>query len=115
MILKEAVMDESVKELICELGCALNETVVGSKEIADAVAKIREAGYDVTLVIEATIAIKRSDAEEENREETEDGTDTETSEEVAEQNRLLHEEGVIRFTSGDDKFLRDLRISTEDL
>ena len=60
-------MDERLKELMQELGNAINESLSDSDRIAAAIGEIRRAGYDVFLVLEATIGFNKreeSDAED---------------------------------------------------
>ena len=58
-------MDERLKELMQELGNAINESLSDSERIAQAISDIKQAGYDVFLVLEATIGFnKREDGEE---------------------------------------------------
>lgn len=42
-----------------DLGAAINDTLSNSEKISEAIAKIRAAGYDVFLVLEATIGFNR--------------------------------------------------------
>ena len=53
-----------------ELGDAINESLSDSDRIAAAIGEIKRAGYDVFLVLEATIGFnKREAGEEEEGEE----------------------------------------------
>jgi hypothetical protein len=57
-------MDERLKQLMQELGNAINESLSESEGIAQAIGQIKAAGYDVFLVLEATIGFnKRHTAE----------------------------------------------------
>lgn len=86
-----------------ELGNAINESLSDSDRIAGAIGEIKRAGYDVFLVLEATIGFNKRDDEEE----------TEGGELDAEP---VHQEsaGKISLTSQDQKFLRALKISIEE-
>jgi len=58
-------MNDDLKQLMKELGMAINESLSESEPISDAISNIRGAGYDVFLVLEATIGFnKRPEAEE---------------------------------------------------
>lgn len=46
-----------------ELGDAINESLSDSEQIAQVIAKIKTGGYDVFLVLEATIGFNRRDDE----------------------------------------------------
>lgn len=46
-----------------ELGEAINETLSESEQIAQVIARIKEEGYDIFLVLEATIGFNRRDDE----------------------------------------------------
>jgi len=96
-----AHLDERLKELMQELGNAINESLSDSDRIAEAIGEIKRAGYDVFLVLEATIGFnKRDDADMESTDlESELGFDAATK---------------IKWTSQDHKFLRALKISTEE-
>ena len=57
-----ASLDDRLKELMQELGNAINESLSDSDRIAAAIGEIRRAGFDVFLVLEATIGFnKRGD------------------------------------------------------
>lgn len=95
-------LDDRLKELMQELGNAINESLSDSDRIAGAIGEIKRAGYDVFLVLEATIGFNKRNEEEE--EEDED-SDSAVSIEAA---------ANIKLTSQDQKFLRALKISIED-
>ena len=99
-------MDDKLKELMQELGNAINESLSDSDRIAGAIGEIKRAGYDVFLVLEATIGFNKREDEEGHVE----GEDSKPS------NAPVHFEsaGKIRLTSQDQKFLRALKISVED-
>lgn len=98
-------MDEKLKELVQELGNAINESLSDSDRIAGAIGEIKRAGYDVFLVLEATIGFNKRDEEDTG---SGDSTADSSSEAVHEPN------GKIRLTSQDQKFLRALKISVEE-
>jgi hypothetical protein len=104
---KRGPLEDRLKALMQELGNAINESLSDSDRIAAAIGEIKRAGYDVFLVLEATIGFnKREEAEEAEEGETiELGSQPETS-----RRRV----GKIKLTSQDQKFLRALKISIED-
>jgi len=57
-------VDDKLKRLIKELGEAINESLSESEPIAEVISKIKAGGYDVFLVLEATIGFNRRDDEE---------------------------------------------------
>src|SRR5438552_13402929 len=67
-------LDDRLKELMQELGNAINESLSDSDRIAAAIGEIKRAGYDVFLVLEATIGFNKRD---ENEPESEDGAEME--------------------------------------
>jgi phage-related tail protein len=86
-----------------ELGNAINESLSDSDRIAAAIGEIRRSGYDVFLVLEATIGFnKRSD------DEASEETDADTPQAASSSS------GEIRWTTQDHKFLRALKISVDD-
>ena len=52
-------MDQQLKQLMKELGEAINESLSDSESIAEVVARIKEGGYDIFLVLEATIGVSK--------------------------------------------------------
>ena len=57
-------MEERLKTLMQELGNAINESLSDSERIAEAIGEIKSAGYDVFLVLEATIGFNKRDGSE---------------------------------------------------
>ena len=101
-------MEERLKILMQELGNAINETLSDSDRIAEAIGEIKRAGYDVFLVLEATIGFNK-------REESEEAEEGETIEltnppETTGRRKV----GKIKLTSQDQKFLRALKIAIDD-
>ena len=94
-------MDDDLKQLMKELGMAINESLSESEPISDAIANIRGAGYDVFLVLEATIGFNK-------RQESEESPD---SAEEMPTDRSSISSGELRLTPRDNDFLKLLRIS----
>src|SRR6476660_433452 len=106
-IQREYSVEEPLKHLMQELGNAINDSLSESDRIAEAIGEIKRAGYDVFLVLEATIGFNRRD---ENAEE-EDENQPEVTEEPK---RTFEATGKIKFTSQDHRFLRALKIAVDD-
>ena len=87
-------MNEKVKNLIQQLGEKIHESVAESEDIAGVVRNIREQGFDVMLMLEATIGLNEV-----------------TSKDASEDDDASSEEGT--FTQNDLNFLKSLRISVE--
>jgi hypothetical protein len=96
-------VEESLKSLMQDLGNAINESLSDSERIAEAIGEIKSAGYDVFLVLEATIGFNK-------REEGEDASDDEDSTESHE----VSTTGKVRFTTQDERFLKALRITVDE-
>lgn len=91
-----------------ELGNAINESLSDSDRIAGAIGEIKKAGYDVFLVLEATIGFnKREDNAEEDAEVA-------PAEKEPVRKRKFESTGKIKLTSQDQKFLRALRIAIDE-
>jgi hypothetical protein len=99
-----------------ELGNAINESLSDSDRIAAAIGEIKRAGYDVFLVLEATIGFnKRDDVDDDELElEAETELDVEPEVEVQPPARRKFGSAKIKWTSQDAKFLRALKISVDD-
>ena len=99
-------MEDRLKELMQELGNAINESLSDSDRIAAAIGEIKQSGYDVFLVLEATIGFnKRSSGDEEGEDLAVDPDEIAAGFEATDK---------VRWTSQDQKFLRALKISVEE-
>ncbi len=90
--------DAELKRLMKTLETAINESLSESPEFDEAVRNIREAGYEVSLVIDATIGAVSG--EQKKRAFTADGAGD--SDPVR-----------LRITSEDAKFLKSLKIAID--
>ncbi|MBI4877854.1 MAG: hypothetical protein HY822_24750 [Acidobacteria bacterium] len=102
-----------------ELGNAINESLSDSDRIAAAIGEIKHAGYDVFLVLEATIGFNKRDEDAGEVPEDEIETHAEFAEpevelEPPQTRRRFSPAGRIKWTSQDHKFLRALKISAEE-
>ena len=93
-------MTSRLRELIQQLGEAIHESVIESEQIAGVVQDIRKHGFDVLLMLEATIGLNEVVAAQAKK---------------AEAGELAAEAGGESgtFTANDLHFLRSLRISVE--
>jgi len=92
-------LNENLKRLIKELGEAINGSLSESEEIAEAIAKIKSEGYDVLLVLEATIGFTKRDEETDDQGLMVPANATEPE---------------FRVSPQDVKFLKSLRISIDE-
>lgn len=88
-------MDQKLKNMMKELGEAINQSISDSDEIAEVISRIKAGGYDVFLVLEATIGFNQR----------------EDSEETA---NVRKSPPAFELTGQDAKFLKSLRISVDD-
>ena len=105
-------MDERLKQLMQELGNAINDSLSDSDRIAEAIGEIRKAGYDVFLILEATIGFNKRAAAGEAAEDEETESRIEVTEEQPKRN--FEATGKIKFTSQDHRFLRALKIAVDE-
>ena len=93
-------MTSRLRELIQQLGEAIHESVVESDQIASVVQDIRKHGFDVLLMLEATIGLKEVSAKDDEEGVPAGIAGAEDSAEGP-------------FTQTDLHFLKSLRISIE--
>lgn len=91
-------MNIKLKHLIQQLGEAIHESVAESEQIAGVVQDIRRQGFDVLLMLEATIGLNEVERQSEADASVQAGEDE-------------SQQGP--FTLQDVSFLRSLRISVE--
>jgi hypothetical protein len=61
-------LEDRLKKLMQELGNAINDSLSDSDRIAEAIGEIKQAGYDVFLVLEATIGFNKREGDDEAEE-----------------------------------------------
>jgi hypothetical protein len=92
-------VDQQLKQLMKELGEAINESLSDSDQIAEVVSRIKEGGYDIFLVLEATIGVSKQG------EKTTDKTSVIST---------LPSNAEFKVNDQDVKFLKSLRIKIEE-
>ncbi len=88
--------DTEIRRLMKQLGETINETLAESPKINERIQEIRDAGYEVFLVIEAKIGFSRKGKGESD-------IDAPADEPVR-----------LRITHDDAKFLKSLKISVDE-
>jgi hypothetical protein len=88
-------VNRRLKIMMKELGDAINSSLSDSEQIADVLSRIKDGGYDVFVVLEATIGFNQHDEDDAGEELTE----------------ASQSSAMLNVTSQDLKFLKSLRIS----
>ena len=94
--------EEDLKRLVNDLGATIQRTLAESPQITHCLGRIRAEGYDVSVVLEATIGFNKTGSREAAEVSTFDFR-VEKSEPVP-----------LKMTPLDKKFLRSLKISVEE-
>lgn len=94
-------MDNRLKELLQQLGNNINKSLTESEEICNNIASIRNAGYDVFLVVEATIGFGKKSSEQKKR----------IADEAPEVESHMSQ---ISLTAQDHAFLKALKITVQE-
>ena len=92
-------MDPQLKQLMKELGDAINESLSDSEQISEVVSRIKEGGYDIFLVLEATIGVSKQG------EKSQDKTSLVST---------ISTNPDFKMNDQDMKFLKSLRIKIEE-
>lgn len=58
-------LDDKIKQLLRELGSAINDSISSSEHVNEHIQRIRDEGYNLYVVLDATIGLNRLDEEEE--------------------------------------------------
>lgn len=93
-------LDDNFKQLIKELGQAINESLADSENISEVMGRIRAAGYDLFLVLEVTIGFNKQGQ-----------TSMVHQQEISAESQVTEPEFLL--TTDDAKFLRSLKIVVE--
>ena len=107
-------LDDNLKQLLRELGHAINDTVSESERIAEAISSVRAAGFDIVLKLDATIGLARRQSEE-ARITVQDRRFLESLH-IRVDEEVLEEETAprLQITAQDIKFLKSLKISLDE-
>ena len=54
-------MDDKIKQLLRDLGTAINESISGSDDVSRHIQRIRDEGYDLYVVLDATIGLNKQE------------------------------------------------------
>src|SRR5215468_3236131 len=115
-------LDDHLKNLLRELGHAINDTVSESDRITGAIAGVRAHGYDIVLKLDATIGLAKRDGEgKETHLTTLDRRFLESLRIQVDQESLQEAEverkpaARLTMTPQDVRFLKSLRIATDDI
>jgi hypothetical protein len=57
-------LDDKIKQLLRELGNAINESISSSEDVNEHIQRIRDEGYNLYVVLDATIGLNRIGEEE---------------------------------------------------
>lgn len=57
-------VDDKIKQLLQDLGTAINESISGSEDVNRHIQRIRDEGYDLYVVLDATIGLNKQDEDE---------------------------------------------------
>jgi hypothetical protein len=101
-------VDDHLKKRIKELGEAINQSLSESEPIAETIGRIKSEGYDVFLVLEATIGFTRQDEAESIEPETAPRST------LANGRKRATAEPKFQVNAQDAKFLRSMRISVDE-
>ena len=91
-------INDDAKELVQEIGEAINAAVERSPEVADAISRLRAAGYEMELTLKLEIGLR----------ETETGDEDGTAAEAVEQGATLE------LTDEDRRTLRSMKIRFDE-
>jgi hypothetical protein len=115
-------LDDHLKNLLRELGHAINDTVSESDRITGAIAGVRAHGYDIVRKLDATIGLAKRDGSNSDgpRMTTQDRRFLESlriqvDHESMEQDSDKRTVTRLAMTPQDVRFLKSLRIATDDL
>ncbi len=110
-------LDDHLRQLLRELGHAINDSVADSEKINIAIGNIRSAGYDIVLKLDATIGlVKRELSAGAAKLTHNDRRFLESLHIQVDAEALDDEPSIPKFdlTAQDVRFLKSLKISLDD-
>jgi hypothetical protein len=108
-------LDDNMKQLLRELGHAINDSVSESERISEAISGVRAAGFDIVLKLDATIGLARRAAQDARITQQDrrflESLHIRVDEEVVDEEEAASK---IEITPQDIKFLKSLKISFDE-
>ena len=108
-------LDDNLKQLLRELGHAINDTVSESTRISDAIGEVRAAGFDIVLKLDATIGLAHRDGKDTKITPTDrrflESLHIQVDQEILQEERQA---SIMEMTPQDLRFLKSLKISLDD-
>lgn len=95
-------MEKELQDLVDQLGSAIDEAIAGSDRIGAIVHEMEQAGYDLTLVLEATMRLSPKEKAAKN---------SWPSEESDAPVPVLTASGKFDLTPEDQAFLQELKVA----
>jgi len=90
-------INDDAKELVQEIGAAINAAVERSPEVADAISRLRAAGYEMELTLKLEIGLRETETGDE-------GGESEADEQAA----------LLELTDEDRRTLRSMKIRFDE-
>jgi hypothetical protein len=90
-------INDDAKELVQEIGAAINAAVERSPEVADAISRLRAAGYEMELTLKLEIGLRETETGDE-------GVEAEADEQAA----------LLELTDEDRRTLRSMKIRFDE-
>jgi len=108
-------LDDHLRQLLRELGHAINDSVAESERIHEAIGNVRSAGYDIVLKLDATIGLAKREAAP-SKLTHQDRRFLESLHIQVDSEALAEDASVpkLNLTPQDVRFLKSLKISLED-
>jgi hypothetical protein len=67
-------IDDRAKEIVQEIGTAINESVENSSKVAEAIERLRDAGYEMELTLRLEIGLRPNATDEDSENSDEQAT-----------------------------------------
>jgi hypothetical protein len=92
-------INDDAKELVQEIGEAINAAVERSPEVADAISRLRAAGYEMELTLKLEIGLRETATDDEDGEA--EPLEQDTTLELTDEDRRTLRSMKIRFDEGE--------------
>ncbi|MDQ1613344.1 MAG: hypothetical protein QOG00_3275 [Pyrinomonadaceae bacterium] len=93
-------INDDAKELVQEIGEAINAAVERSPEVADAISRLRAAGYEMELTLKLEIGLRETTADADEEDDAEPETDAQAA--------------LLELTDEDRRTLRSMKIRFDE-
>src|SRR5689334_25123656 len=103
-------LSDHLREMLKELGQAINESISGSGRVHDSIQRIRDEGYNLYMVLDAKVGVNRRERSGRRKAGTRESASGRAGNGRRDEEPVIEERAAFRINVKDLRFLKSLGI-----